>query len=217
MPFGQAVTFTAAKRRTNGAAEGGPRAITIQFEARQLGQVGAGMLVAIAVAIVAPGVTLEGGVSAGGFIQLGLVILAAPPFVAGILALGRPSPTTYWAATFVAGVNAVLLLGGAVLVLNEQDSLLRVGVALLAAGCLASAFLLASDVGRISVLTQRKEAALRDIPKAQPLGPGMNAQGQALAGHKCASCDRPLSPVWVGQCQHCGAKYAEFPPAPRTR
>ena len=77
--------------------------------------------------------------------------------------------------------------------------------------------LLASVVGRISVLNQRKEAALRAIPEAKPLGPGMNARGQALAGHKCASCDRPLSPVWVGQCQHCGAKYAEFPPAPRTQ
>ena len=162
------------------------------------------------------GATLEGGVSAGGFAQLGLVILAAPPFGAGLMALGRPSPTTYATAAVVAGANGVLL-GGAVIVFSPRDLLFQVGLPLLAAGSLASAFLLASVAGGISVLTQRKGATVRDIPKAKPLGPGMNAQGQALAGHKCANCDRPLSPVWVGQCQHCGAKYAEFPPAPRTR
>ena len=194
-----------------------------QTGAPRIGQFGAGLLIASAVACVSFGATLEGGVSSGGFAQLGLVILAAAPVGAGLMALARPSWTTYVAATVVAGAYGVVLIG-AVIFLSPRDPLFQVGLPLVAAGSLFSAFLLASVLGPISVLTQRKEAALRAtqealraMPEAKPLGPGMNARGQALAGHKCASCDRPLSPVWIGQCQHCGAKYADFPPAPRTQ
>ena len=190
--------------------------MTTEPGGRQIGRVGAGLLVAIAVASVSFGATLEvtHGVSAGGFVQLGLVIFAAPPIGAGLVALARPSRTTYATAAGVAATYGVLL-GGAVIVFSPRDLLFGVGLPVLAGGSLFSAFLLASDLGRISALTQRKAAALRNIPAAKPLGPGMNALGQALPGHKCANCGRPLSPVWVGQCHHCGAKYAEFPPAPR--
>ena len=183
--------------------------------APRIGQFGAGLLIVIAVACASFGVTLEGGVTSGGFAQLGLVLLAAWPVGAGVMALARPSRTTYVTAAIVAGAYGVVL-GGAGLALSPRDLLFQVGLPLVAGGSLFSAYLLASVLGPISALTQRREAARRDLPEAKPLGPGMNARGQALAGHKCASCDRPLSPVWVGQCQHCGAKYAEFPPAPRT-
>ena len=184
--------------------------------APRIGQVGAGLLIGIAVACASFGATLEGGVTSGGFAQLGLVMLAAAPVGAGLMALARPSGATYVIAAIVAGVYAVVL-GGAGIVLSPRDLLFQVGLPLIAGGSLFSAYLLASVLGPVSALTQRKEAALRAIPEAKPLGPGMNARGQALAGHKCRSCDRPLSPVWVGQCHHCGARYAEYPPAPRTR
>lgn len=39
---------------------------------------------------------------------------------------------------------------------------------------------------------------------------------QAPPNHQCGRCGKPLSPVWVGRCKHCGAKYTEFPPAARA-
>ena len=140
--------------------------VPTQTGAWQIGPIGAGLLVAIAASTVSLGATLEGGVTAGGFAQLGLVILAATPFGAGLMALGRPSPTTYRTAAVVAGAYGVVL-GGAVIVLSPSDLLFQAGLPLLAAGSLFSALLLASDVGRVSVVTQREEAALQDMPEVK--------------------------------------------------
>lgn len=42
------------------------------------------------------------------------------------------------------------------------------------------------------------------------------SQDQAPTGHQCGRCGKPLSPVWHGKCLHCGAKYTEYAPVPRT-
>ena len=180
----------------------------------RIGQVGAGLLIASAVACMSFGATLEGGAyTSGGWAQAGLFLLAAWPVGAGLIALARPSRATYVAAAVVAAAYAVVLIWAGI-ALRPPDLHFQVGLPLIAGGSLCSAYLLLSVLGDMSAFHRRKEAAFRTRP---PLGPGLNALGQALAGHKCTSCDRPLSPVWVGQCQHCGAKYAEFPPAPRTQ
>jgi hypothetical protein len=185
-----------------------------QTGASRIGQFGAGLLIAIAVVCVSFGATLEGGAyTSGGWAQAGLVLLAAWPVGAGVIALARPSRATYVAAAVVAAAYGVVLIGAGI-ALRPPDLLFQVGLPLIAGGSLCSAYLLVSVLGDVSAFTRRKEAAFR---AAAPMGPGMNARGQALAGHKCASCNRPLSPVWVGQCHHCGAKYAEFPPTPRIR
>jgi hypothetical protein len=32
----------------------------------------------------------------------------------------------------------------------------------------------------------------------------------------CGRCGKPLSPVWRGKCNHCGAAYSDFPPVERA-
>ena len=64
-------------------------------------------------------------------------------------------------------------------------------------------------------LADHTEAELHQA-LSKPPPSGQSLQGQALTNHKCGKCDRPLSPAWVGRCMHCGAKYAEFAPTPRT-
>ena len=49
-------------------------------------------------------------------------------------------------------------------------------------------------------------------PPAQAFDP----YGKVPPGYVCGRCGKPLSPAWVGKCQHCRAKYVEFPPRPRT-
>lgn len=50
-------------------------------------------------------------------------------------------------------------------------------------------------------------------PAMDPLPWGPNSQpGERMA---CGRCDKPLSPVWRGKCQHCGAPFAEYDPIPR--
>jgi hypothetical protein len=51
--------------------------------------------------------------------------------------------------------------------------------------------------------------------KAEPLRPTWTSQSQAGSGKVCGQCGKPLSPAWRGKCNHCGASYAEFPPADR--
>ena len=48
-----------------------------------------------------------------------------------------------------------------------------------------------------------------------PQGVGVSSGGQAYPGQMCGRCRKPLSPVWKGNCKHCGATYAEFPPLVR--
>ena len=35
---------------------------------------------------------------------------------------------------------------------------------------------------------------------------------RAPPGSRCGRCGEPVSPVWVGKCEHCKAKYGEYPP-----
>ena len=42
------------------------------------------------------------------------------------------------------------------------------------------------------------------------------ATSAAAAGSLCGRCGKHLSPAWVGKCQHCGARYTEFPPLAGT-
>jgi hypothetical protein len=53
-------------------------------------------------------------------------------------------------------------------------------------------------------------------PTAPILVPGWGPTSQAGAGMLCGKCGRPLSPVWKGRCQHCGAQYVDHPPVPRA-
>ena len=45
---------------------------------------------------------------------------------------------------------------------------------------------------------------------------GWGPTSQAAPGMLCGMCGKPLSPVWKGRCEHCGALYAEHPPVPRA-
>lgn len=47
---------------------------------------------------------------------------------------------------------------------------------------------------------------------AIPSAPVAWATSEAATGSLCGRCGKHLSPAWVGKCQHCGARYAEFPP-----
>jgi len=71
----------------------------------------------------------------------------------------------------------------------------------------------AEDVKYAAVVCRYCGTALSPIAAAS--GP-LNAAGQALPNHQCGRCGKPLSPVWVGNCKHCGARYADTPPVART-
>ena len=107
-------------------------------------------MVVFGVVIVAVGLivsTVAGATRGGSFIFGAFVIAAAPPLVAGTLALRRPSLATHVAAALVGGVYGAFL--GVLAVFGRSEELVaRLGAVPLAAAGLASAALLTASIVR---------------------------------------------------------------------
>jgi hypothetical protein len=116
----------------------------------RVAQIGAWLVVAFGVVIVAVGliVSTVAGATRGGPFYFGFYLaVAAPPLVAGILALRRPSLVTKVVAAVVGGVYGAFL--GVLAVFGRSEEVAaRLGVLPLAAAGLASAALLTASIVR---------------------------------------------------------------------
>jgi hypothetical protein len=73
------------------------------------------------------------------------------------------------------------------------------------------------DSGAISAeeFDRQRAILLPPMPSAtRPVG-GWGPTSQAAPGMVCGNCQRPLSPVWQGRCEHCRASYSDYPPMPK--
>jgi hypothetical protein len=99
------------------------------MHAARLGQIGAWLLVAIAMATAVAGliVSMRAGAALGGPFYFAFYLgLAAVPLIAGMLALGRPSRVTYVLAAVLAGVIGTYCLLG--LLFSPEAAKLEPGV-----------------------------------------------------------------------------------------
>lgn len=118
-------------------------------------------------------------------------------------------------------IVSVLLspLIGALIVLVTGDKTKGVALAVSAPANTAAAadaltkLVALRDAGHLS---EEEFQQQRAILFPQAAGPGLTIHNQAMPDHQCGRCHKPLSPAWVGKCQHCGATYAMYPPVPRT-
>jgi hypothetical protein len=153
---------------------------------------------------------MSGSARTGANVGMVLTLLGACSFVlaAVLWLLAGASP----AATDVFQFTVVPLFGipGAVLLLvGAAKWPTRTALVLVVASV---AILVVVPVGIVLFVVA---AVVWQIDRRRPttvLSPG----SQAPPHHQCARCGKPLSPVWVGKCQHCGAQYAEYPPEART-
>jgi hypothetical protein len=114
-------------------------------EVTRLGAIGAWLVVAIGVVSVAAGLIVSASVGTtlgGPFYFMFYLAVAAPPLIAGTLALRRPAPVTYLIAAVIGGgYGAVCLWGFTFGVIDDQA--VRLAVLLLGVAGVAAALLLA--------------------------------------------------------------------------